>query len=92
MLLFLILNFSCVSFAKPGEIIYLIPENFTGGVIIVFNQPDGITLETDKDGTIIYRVPKECNSGNILLILCRTKRHLQIAYSATFQSQKELSL
>ena len=56
--LLLLLTFSCVSFAKPTEIIYLIPEGFTGGVIIVFNQQDGITPEKDKDGTIIYRVPK----------------------------------
>lgn len=59
LLLLLLLNFSCVSFAKPGEIIYLIPEGFTGGVIIVFNQPDGITPETDKDGAITYKIPKD---------------------------------
>ena len=57
--LLLLLSLSCVSFAKPTEIIYLIPEGFTGGVIIVFNQPDGIMPEKDKDGTIIYRVPKD---------------------------------
>lgn len=59
MLVLLLSNLSCVSFAKPGEIIYLIPESFTGGVIIVFNQPDGITPETDKDGAIIYKIPKD---------------------------------
>lgn len=59
LLFLLLLNLSCVSFAKPGEMIYLISEGFTGGVIIVFNQPDGITPEVDKDGTIIYRVPQD---------------------------------
>ncbi len=60
-LLFLILlNFSCVSVAKPGKIVYLIPAGFSGGgVIIVFNQPDGITPETDKDGTLIFHVPQD---------------------------------
>ncbi len=56
---FILLNLACVSFSKPTEITYLIPEGFTGGVIIVFNQPDGITPETTQDGTIIFRVPKD---------------------------------
>ena len=56
---FILLNLACVSFSKPTEITYLIPEGFTGGVIIVFNQPDGITPETTQDGKIIFRVPKD---------------------------------
>ena len=55
--LIIALNLSCVTFAKPVKVDYLIPENFTGGVIIVFNQPDGITPETSADGTVIYRIP-----------------------------------
>ena len=57
--LIIALNLSCVTFAKPTEIDYLIPQDFTGGVIIVFNQPDGITPETSNDGTVIYRIPKD---------------------------------
>ena len=41
-LLLILLNLSCISFAGTVKIKYLIPEGFTGGVIIVFNQPDGI--------------------------------------------------
>ena len=58
-LLSALLSFSCVSFGKPIEVIYLIPANFTGGVIIIYNQPDGITPETTKDGTIIFQIPKD---------------------------------
>ncbi len=49
-LLIVLLNLSCVSFARAVKVEYLIPEGFTGGVILVFNQPDGITPETGKDG------------------------------------------
>lgn len=58
-LLLILLSFSCVSYSKPTEIIYLIPEGFTGGVIILYNQPDGITPEKTDDGKIIFHVPKD---------------------------------
>lgn len=45
--------------AFPTNVIYLIPKDFTGGVIIIYDQPDGITPETTADGTIIYRVPQD---------------------------------
>lgn len=55
----LIFSLSCSLFAKPTDVVYLIPENFTGGVIVLYNQPDGITPETTDDGAIIYRIPKD---------------------------------
>lgn len=58
-LLLLLLSFSCVSFAKPTEITYLIPENYRGGVIVFFDQPDGITPEKTKDDGYIYRIPPD---------------------------------
>ncbi len=57
--LFALLSFSCFSIANPNKAIFLIPEGFTGGVIILYNQPDGIVPETADDGTIIYRIPKD---------------------------------
>lgn len=55
----LIFSLSCSLFAKPTDIVYLIPENFTGGVIVLYNQPDGIEPEKTTDGAIIYRIPKD---------------------------------
>ena len=34
------------------------PAGFTGGVIILYNQPDGVTPAVSKDGTIRYYIPK----------------------------------
>ncbi len=58
-LLLALLSFSCFSIANPNKAVYLIPEGFTGGVIVLYNQPDGIIPETADDGTIIYRIPKD---------------------------------
>ena len=58
-LLLVSLSLACSLFAKPTDVIYLIPEGFTGGVIIIYNQPDGITPETTDDGTIVYRIPND---------------------------------
>lgn len=55
----LIFSLSCSLLAKPIDVVYLIPENYTGGVIILYNQPDGIEPQKTKDGTIIYRIPKD---------------------------------
>lgn len=54
----LIFSLSCSLLAKPTDVVYLIPENYTGGVIVLYNQPDGIEPEKAKDGTIIYRIPQ----------------------------------
>ena len=52
-------SFSCSSFAKPKAVAYLMPEGFTGGVVIAYDQPNGITPEVANDGTILYRIPKD---------------------------------
>ena len=52
-------SFSCSSFAKPKAVAYLMPKGFTGGVIILYDQADGITPEVANDGTILYRIPKD---------------------------------
>lgn len=58
-LLLVLFSFSCSSFAKTDDIIYLIPKGYTGGVIILYSKTDGIVPETKEDGTIIYRIPKD---------------------------------
>lgn len=45
--------------AQPVEINYLIPENYRGGVIVFFDQPDGITPEKTENGGYIYRIPAD---------------------------------
>jgi hypothetical protein len=60
LLLFLLFtSFSCSSFAKPIKMVYLIPEGYTGGVYILYNDLKGINAETLEDGTIIHRIPKD---------------------------------
>ena len=58
-LLLILMNLSCLSFAKPKAVAYLMPEGFTGGVIILYNQADGSIPETANDGTVLYRIPKD---------------------------------
>jgi len=58
-LLCVLASFSCSLFGKPIDVDYLISEGFTGGVIILYNQPDGIMPETTKDGRIVYRIPND---------------------------------
>ena len=48
---------SCSFFRQEAE--FLIPAGYEGGVIVLFNQPDGIELEKNNDGTIIYRIPQD---------------------------------
>ena len=54
----ILLSVSC-TFAKPTKIEYLLPEGFTGGVIVLYNQPDGTAPEVLTDGTVRYRIPKD---------------------------------
>ena len=49
----LVLMTSC---ANAGESICLIPENFTGIVLIVFDQKDGVPEEIEN-GLHVYRIP-----------------------------------
>jgi hypothetical protein len=54
----LLINVGC-TLAKSAKIEYLLPAGFTGGVIVLYNQPDGVAPETLDDGTIRYRIPKD---------------------------------
>lgn len=49
---FTVTNSSC----SPEPEIYLIPPNFKGWVVILFNQKDG-TIPDYKEGSRIYRIP-----------------------------------
>lgn len=51
----LTLLLSCEEYAEPET--FLIPENYTGAVVVVFNQKDGVTKEYKEDRRI-YRIPK----------------------------------
>ena len=50
---------SCGLFAKPIEVDYLVPADFRGGVLILYNQPDGVEPEKTQDGTLVYKIPKD---------------------------------
>lgn len=41
-LLIILLSFSCSSFTKTDTIVYLIPKDFTGSVIILYSKTDRI--------------------------------------------------
>lgn len=51
-----ITNVSCALSTRDG--IYLLPEGFTGGVVILFDQPDGI-VRSVEDGRLVYAIPDE---------------------------------
>jgi hypothetical protein len=53
------LGISCSLFAKPINMVYLIPQGFTGGVIIVYDDIIGVEPEIDEAGSIFYRIPKD---------------------------------
>ncbi len=55
----LIFTLSCSLLATPTDMIYLIPEGYTGGVFILYDENCNTTAETLADGTIIYRIPKD---------------------------------
>lgn len=57
-LFFLFLVNSCSIRAKSADVIYLIPKNFEGGVVIFYDQKDGIT--PDFNGTeYVFIIPKD---------------------------------
>ncbi len=55
LLLFLILNISCVP-KESIKHIYILPENFQGVVVIFYDQKDGENIEYTKDGNIIFKI------------------------------------
>jgi hypothetical protein len=57
--LLLLLSFSCASEAKTIDMIYLMPEGFTGGVIVLYDEVNGVTPELLKDDSLVYRIPKD---------------------------------
>jgi hypothetical protein len=48
------LMLSALSNSRDG--IYLIPKGYTGEVIIIFDQPDGVAPEVE-DGLFVYKIP-----------------------------------
>ncbi len=55
--IYLLLPLTWVSCNDPGlETIYLIPRGFTGVVVIIFDQHDGVPAETEA-GKQVYRIP-----------------------------------
>lgn len=44
-------------FKYPRNGIYLIPKGYTGDVIILFNQPDGVVPEVEN-GLYVYKMPE----------------------------------
>ena len=55
----LLLCCSCGLFAKPIEVHYLIPAGYKGGVVVLYNQADGVEPQTTEDGTFVYKIPKD---------------------------------
>ena len=55
----ILLSVSCATLAKPTKIEYMMPAGFTGGVLVLYNQADGIKPEIAADGTVRYRIPKD---------------------------------
>jgi hypothetical protein len=54
LLLLILISSSCNS---TKEAIYLLPDGYTGAVVILFVQPDGITLSVEN-GFNVYKIPE----------------------------------
>lgn len=54
LILLILITSSCNS---TKEAIYLIPDGYTGAVVILFEQPDGVTLPVE-DGFNVYKIPE----------------------------------
>ena len=52
-----LLNNACF-FKYPRDGIYLIPKGYTGDVIILFNQSDGVIPEIEN-GLFVYKIPED---------------------------------
>lgn len=50
------LMLNAVSESRDG--IYLMPKGYTGEVVILFGQPDGVVPEVE-DGLFVYKIPKD---------------------------------
>jgi len=48
----------CFFFKYPRDGKYLIPSGYTGDVIILFDQPDGVVPDVEE-GLYVYRIPAE---------------------------------
>ncbi len=57
LILLVMLVSSCFFFKYPRNGIYLIPKGYTGDVIILFNQPDGVVPEVEN-GLYVYKIPE----------------------------------
>lgn len=57
-LLLTLVNSSCSLKSTPSNGIYLIPKGYTGDVIILFNQPDGVIPEVEN-GLYVYKIPND---------------------------------
>src|SRR5687768_12332838 len=49
---------ACAFFKYPRNGIYLVPQGFTGPVIILYNQPDGVELRSEA-GLYVYEIPND---------------------------------
>lgn len=58
LIILVLLNGSCFLTPRPTDGIFLIPQGYTGDVIIFFNQPDGVIPEVEK-GLYVYKIPKD---------------------------------
>lgn len=58
LILFTLVNSSCSLISGSADGIYLIPNGYIGDVIIVFNQPNGVTPEIEK-GRNVYKIPED---------------------------------
>ena len=52
-----ILNTGCAK--SSGSEIHLLPYEYIGPVIIIFSAPDGISLQSNEDGAVIYEIPPD---------------------------------
>lgn len=53
--MFILILSSCNS---TKDNVYLLPEDYIGAVVILFDQPDGASI-SDEDGVNVYRIPKD---------------------------------
>lgn len=57
LLILILFGVSC-SFVPSQNVIYLIPKDYKGDVIILFNQPDGITPYIEN-GVFVFKIPED---------------------------------
>lgn len=53
---FIIFFFGSCKPSAPHEVIYLVPKNYQGVIVIVFNQKNGLP-ENSESGSTVYRIP-----------------------------------